>query len=204
MATAAFGGAVAFIFAVLPPSQAKTKEVNAERLQAGRLEPWTGAAWPTFSLPDTRGDTLTLDAVRRHVAVVHFFATWCQPCRDELPALNRLVRRSHGKIRVLGVSVAEVDLAVRRFLSATPTAFPILLDRDRTTAKAWKVATLPTSFVLDGDLHPRFVVEAEFDWDSIEPGAFAAKVGAVAAKAAIETNATTRKKPKPITDANNQ
>jgi hypothetical protein len=55
--------------------------------------------------------------------------------------------------------------------------FPILLDRDRAVAKAWNVATLPTTFVLDGSLQPKFVVEADFAWDTIDPGRLSSAPG---------------------------
>jgi hypothetical protein len=73
-------------------------------------------------------------------------------------------------VKVLAISVAEVDLSVRRFIEGTPVDYPVLLDRDSVVARAWKVATLPTTFVLDADLQPRLVVEAEFAWDRIDPG----------------------------------
>ncbi len=95
------------------------------------------------------------------------------PGREELPALNRLAARGKGSVKVLAISVAEVDPRVRRFLDTMPLDFPVLMDRDRAVAKAWNVSTLPTTFVLDGDLHPRLVVETDFAWDSVDPAKLA-------------------------------
>jgi peroxiredoxin len=136
---------------------------------AAELQHWSGGEQSTFTLPDTNGADVALAAERGHVVLVHFFATWCEPCREELPALNRLAARAHGKVKVLAISVAEVDPRVRRFIEATPVNFPILLDRDRTVAKAWNVSTLPTTFVLDENLNPKLVVETDFAWDSVDP-----------------------------------
>lgn len=103
--------------------------------------------------------------------VVHFFATWCEPCRDELPALNRLVARSDpAKLRVVTISVAEVDVRVRNFVEKLPVNFPVLLDRDRSVAKAWNVSALPTTFLLDRTLKPRLFVERDYDWDRLDIG----------------------------------
>ena len=102
--------------------------------------------------------------------LVHFFATWCEPCREELPALNRLTARAGGSVKVLAIAVADADRSVQRFFETMPVDFPILLDRDRAVAKAWSVATLPTTFVLDASLQPKFVVETDFAWDTIDPG----------------------------------
>lgn len=137
---------------------------------AAELQRWSGGGQPAFSLPTIGGAAAALEAARGHVVLVHFFATWCEPCREELPALNRLAARAGGDVTVLAIAVADADRSVRRFFATTPVDFPVLLDRDRAVAKAWNVATLPTTFVLDGSLQPKFVVESDFAWDTIDPG----------------------------------
>jgi thiol-disulfide isomerase/thioredoxin len=123
---------------------------------AAELQPWSGGAQPIFSLPTATGANVALEAARGHVVLVHFFATWCESCREELPALNRLAARAGGNATVLAIAVADADRSVQRFFAAAPVDFPILLDRDRVVAKAWNIATLPTTFVLDGSLQPTF------------------------------------------------
>jgi thiol-disulfide isomerase/thioredoxin len=109
--------------------------------------------------------------------LVHFFATWCEPCREELAALRRLAARAEpNSMAVLAISVAEIDLRVRRFLETIPVTFPVLLDRDRAIAKAWKISTLPSTVILDSNLKPRLVVETDFAWDQIEPGALIGRI----------------------------
>jgi peroxiredoxin len=137
---------------------------------ATELQRWSGGDQPGFTLPDSAGGAdVALQSVRGQIVLVHFFATWCEPCREELPALNRLLVRTGATVKVLAISVAEVDLRVRRFLETTPVNFPVLLDRDRAIAKAWKVSTLPTTFVLDAELRPRMVTESDFAWDGVDP-----------------------------------
>jgi peroxiredoxin len=124
---------------------------------------------PAFNLDDLNRRPVSLADYRSEIVVVHFFATWCEPCREELPALNRLVARSDPRqLRVVTISVAEVDVRVRNFAEKLPVNFPILLDRDRSVAKAWKVSALPTSFILDRDLKPRLFVERDYDWDRVD------------------------------------
>jgi thiol-disulfide isomerase/thioredoxin len=137
---------------------------------AAELQRWSGGGQPAFSLPTIGGAAAALEAARGHVVLVHFFATWCEPCREELPALNRLAARGGGNVTVLAIAVADADPSVQRFFATTPVDFPILLDRDRAVAKTWNVATLPTTFVLDASLRPRLVVESDFAWDTIDPG----------------------------------
>ena len=152
-------------------------------VHAAELERWTAGAPPKFVLPDTTGTAVALEAERGHVVLVHFFATWCEPCREELPALNRLAARANGGIKVLAIDVADPDQRVRRFFATVRTDFPVLLDRDREVAKAWQIVTLPSTVVLDADLQPRFVVQADYAWDGIDPHALARLCAAKAAAA---------------------
>jgi thiol-disulfide isomerase/thioredoxin len=87
---------------------------------AAELQRWTEGPQPPFILPSTSGADVALDSARSQVVLVHFFATWCEPCREELPALDRLAARANGTVKVLAISVADVDLSVRRFVEAMP------------------------------------------------------------------------------------
>jgi len=136
------------------------------------LQRWIAGPQSPFTLPSTNGADVAHNSMRGQVVLVHFFATCCEPCREELPALNRLAARASCTAKVLAISVAEVEVSVRRFIEAMPGNYSVLLDRERAVARAWRVATLPTTFVLDADLRPRLVVETEFAWDSIDPGKF--------------------------------
>jgi peroxiredoxin len=124
---------------------------------------------PVFNLDDLDRRVVSLADQRSEIVIVHFFATWCEPCRDELPALNRLVARTDpAKLRVLTISVAEVDVRVRNFVEKLPVNFPVLLDRDRSVAKSWNVSALPTTFILDRTLTARLFVERDYDWDRLD------------------------------------
>ena len=96
---------------------------------------------------------------------MHFFATWCEPCRAEIDSLQQLDRPDASKaLRVVAVDAGEADRAVQHFFATLPVPFPILLDRDRAVTKAWRVDALPTTFVLDGDLVPQLLAEGNVDW----------------------------------------
>jgi peroxiredoxin len=132
------------------------------------LRPAGGPAKPDFSLQDLNGENVPLKAFKGRTVLVHFFATWCEPCREELPALNRFLERSASNASVVAISVAEVDPRVKRFFDQAPVGFPVLLDRDRAIAKSWKISTLPTTYVLAANMKPVLVVEADFAWDTVE------------------------------------
>jgi thiol-disulfide isomerase/thioredoxin len=161
-AVAALGCAVVVFCFVVPPLGVQTS--------ANQLRPWTAGRRPTFSFPTTGGANIALGAARGHVGLMHFFATWCDFCRDELPALNRLEARANGKVTLLGIAIAGADQRVQRFFAATPVNFAVLLDRDRAFGKALKGAALPTTFVLDASLRRRLVIETAFAWDTLDPG----------------------------------
>jgi peroxiredoxin len=118
-----------------------------------------------FTLPDLAGSPLTLESRRGRIVLVHFFATWCEPCREELSSLSRLMEGPLAeRLSVVAISVAEVPVRVRRFLDTAPVAFPVVLDANRAVARAWGVSVLPTTFVLDRSLRARLSVEGDLDW----------------------------------------
>lgn len=136
-------------------------------------------AKPDFRLDDLSQKQVSLAAQRGQVVLVHFFATWCEPCREEMAGLKRLVERAEKTpVRVLAVSVAEVDIRVRNYFEKGPVNFPVLLDRDRAVAKSWGVSALPTTFILDRNLKPRLVVERDYEWDRLDISALLASLSA--------------------------
>jgi len=139
------------------------------------FRPWTEGRLPLFALDSLDGERSDLARPCRGVMLVHFFATWCEPCRAELSALQQLQNRLRDglvtdglpkgrSLQIIGVDAGETDNRVRRFFAERPVSFPILLDRERAMSKAWQVSVLPTSFLLDGNLGPRFTAEGDVDW----------------------------------------
>ena len=139
---------------------------GAYAVAAAELEAWTGGAKPALILDRLDGPRTDLETLRGQVVLVHFFATWCEPCIAETAALNRLSERHSGKpLTILAVDVGEIDARVRTFARENEVAFPILLDRDKSAMKAWQVEGLPTSFVLDADHVPVFAAGGDVAWD---------------------------------------
>jgi peroxiredoxin len=119
-----------------------------------------------FSLPSLDGPTHELAQLRGRVVLVHFFATWCEPCRAEMASLRQLQSRLDGRpFAIVPISVAEADGAVRRFFAGDLLPFAILLDRDRSVARTWNIHTLPSTVVLDHGLKSRFIAEGDVDWE---------------------------------------
>lgn len=129
-----------------------------------RLAPLAGAMPPSITLDRLGGGRSSAGSPGR-IVLVHFFATWCEPCRPELASLDRL-RRESGKrgLDIVAISVAEVEARLDRFFAENPVGFPILLDRDRAASRAWAIDALPSTIVLDRAGEPRLAVRGDLDW----------------------------------------
>jgi thiol-disulfide isomerase/thioredoxin len=138
---------------------------NEPAAGAAALTALEGSVKPLFVLPSLDGTSHDLARHGGRVVLVHFFATWCEPCRPEMTSLRELQSRLRGRpFTIVAVSVAEADGAVRRFFASDPSPFSVLLDRDRAIAKAWSIDTLPTTVVLDHALAPRLFAAGDVDW----------------------------------------
>ncbi len=112
-------------------------------------QPHQRAAAPTFSLQSTDGATVTLESLRGHPVLVNFWATWCPPCRAELPDLERLWESREGCLDVVGIALQSGGAeSVARFAHDRGVRYPLLLG-DGVVARAWGVDLLPHSALLD-------------------------------------------------------
>ena len=135
------------------------------------------ATWKAFSaeggqapapmvLADLAGRDVDLSSYKGEVVLVNFWATWCEPCREEMPSLQRLQQKLGSRgFRVVGVNVGEGAPRIRQFLERTPVSFTMLRDADSDVMKAWRVRMLPASFLVDrrGMLRYQIVGEADYD-----------------------------------------
>ena len=107
---------------------------------------------PALKLKALDGQPHDLAQLRGKVVLINFWATWCPPCRREMPSMERLSQALKGEaFSVLAVDVGEDDDTIGTFTSQLDTTltFPILLDTSSRTMQAWKVAGLPTTFLVD-------------------------------------------------------
>ena len=138
------------------------------------LAPWVASAPPPLALADLTGVARDLGGEQDRTVLVHFFATWCEPCVPELAALERFrVRTDSMSLTILAVSVGESPARLHRFFADRPVGFPILLDPERVATRDWQVGVLPSTFILAPGLRPRLLAEGDVDWDSIDPAGLA-------------------------------
>ena len=141
--------------------------IAAPTAAAADLKPWNGGATPPLALEDLAGRTHSLADYRGSVVLVNFWATWCEPCRAEMPSMDRLRRSLQGRrFEVLAVNLAEPLSRIQKYLDTLPLGFPVLRDRDSAIAKAWKARLLPASYLIGRDGRIRYVAYGEIDWTS--------------------------------------
>jgi peroxiredoxin len=106
-----------------------------------------------FTLTTTDGKAVSLSALRGQVVLLNFWATWCPPCKAEMPDLNALQRDYGAKKRftVVGIASEESPGAVAAFASQLDISFPLLLDTRGQVANDYKIRTLPSSVIVDRD-----------------------------------------------------
>lgn len=156
---------------LLVPNKSSPKISGAAPAAASsnNLEKWAGQEPSLFTLKNLASTEVALSTYRGKPVILHFFATWCGPCREEMEALRRFVARTKASdLTVLAVSVGEPDDRVRRFFDKMPVNFTVVLDRDMAVTRAWRVAMLPTTYVLNAELKPKLFLRGEQQWDQLD------------------------------------
>ena len=125
---------------------------------------------PDFTLQDIDGNLHRLSEYRGRPVIINFWATWCPPCREEIPSMNRAwhVLREEG-IAMLAINVGEDEDTIFVFTADYPADFPLLLDQSGDIIGQWPVKGLPTTYVIapDGSIAYRAIGGREWDDDEL-------------------------------------
>ena len=117
-----------------------------------------GSAAPDFSLPARDGTTVKLSSLKGQVVMVNFWATWCGPCRQEMPLLGQLQTKYEPLgFTLLGVNVEPDSAAAVDWLKGVAVGFPILFDRKNAVAQSFGVEGMPSSVFIDRAGNVRYV-----------------------------------------------
>lgn len=150
----------------------KTKEKTSS-FRSSQLYPYKGNPDPpTTKLITLDGKDVDLNSLKGEVVLVNFWATWCGPCVEEIPSLNRLVTRLKDKpFRVVAVNIGETPDAINDFLqklgdTGIKLDFPVLLDEKGQSVRDWKVYAYPSNYLLDKGGQISYAYRGALQWDA--------------------------------------
>ena len=107
---------------------------------------------PDFTLADTNGKLHRLSDYRGRTVIINFWATWCPPCREEIPSMNRAWQQLRQEdVVMLAINMGEDEDTIFVFTADYPAEFPLLLDRDGAVTAEWPVKGLPTTYIIAPD-----------------------------------------------------
>ncbi len=142
-----------------------------------------GSPAPAFELPALEGEPVSLGAYAGRVVLVNFWATWCKPCEEEMPAMERLYQaHREAGFELLAIAVGEPEEVVRPFRDRLGLTFPVLLDEDKRVSLSYQTFRFPESYLIgpDGRVVERYVGPRV--WDST---AYVERVGRLIAEGDI-------------------
>ncbi len=116
--------------------------------------PAPGRQAPDFQLETINGETVSLESLRGRPVVINFWATWCAPCRIEIPVLQALHETPEWRARglaILAVNLGEPPGLVNEFVEAFNMSFTVLLDPGQKVSRSYNAALIPTTYFIDKD-----------------------------------------------------
>ena len=126
-------------------------------------------ASPDLVLTDLQGKTHDLKDYRGSVVLVQFWATYCGPCRKEMPSMNKMqARMGDVPFKILAVDMGETKEEVTAFVDEVKPEFTILMDEDGKSIADWKVFAAPSNFIVGPDGNIKYTLFGGVEWDSDE------------------------------------
>jgi DsbE subfamily thiol:disulfide oxidoreductase len=126
-----------------------------------------GKKAPDLTIQTLNGKgTFSLASVKGKPVIVDFWATWCGPCKESFPKLEELSKRLGDKVEIIGISVDDEKKGVLEFAKENGATFAIGWDEGHVIAARWKVGTMPTTFIVDGEGTVRFIHDGYHDGET--------------------------------------
>mgnify|MGYP001814320525 CR=1 FL=1 len=134
------------------------------------LKKFKGKTGPiAINLKDVNGNTVSKTDFSGQITIVNFWATWCPPCIEEIPSLNRLKKKMAGvPFELISINYAEDSKTIVEFMKQVNVEFPVLLDQNGEFAKQWNVISYPSTFIIDSKGIIQYGVNAAIEWDDPE------------------------------------
>jgi thiol-disulfide isomerase/thioredoxin len=113
------------------------------------LPGYAAASFDLAALNADGAERISLENLHGRPVVLNFFATWCSPCRQEIPLLSRLYTQNKDRVHFVAIALGESAPTVKQFIQAMRITYPVLLDSQRTTERAYRIRGIPTTYFLD-------------------------------------------------------
>ncbi len=138
--------------------------------QATNLKPYTGkVTTPPLKLMDLQGNMHDLNDYKGQIVLLQFWATYCPPCRKEMPSMNRMIEKMEGTaFKILAVDMGESKAEVRLFIDEVKPEFTILMDESGKSIADWQVFAAPSNFIIGPEGKIRYTLFGGVEWDSDE------------------------------------
>ncbi len=133
----------------------------------GKLKVYQGAT-PALELSDLQGNSHNIDSYTGKVLMVQFWATYCTPCRTEMPSMNKLAKKLGNRFKILAVNMGEPTDEVQKFVDEVKPDFTMLLDPAGRSIQEWRVFAVPSTFIIDGRGKIRYTLYGPAKWDTEE------------------------------------
>lgn len=146
----------------------RTLQKQTRRTGQRKLQPYQGHPQPpALNLRTATQQSVDLAALQGKVVLINFWASWCPPCVEEMPSLQRLTEAlPEQAFELLSINVGEAAEQVRAFLDEHPVEFPVLLDPDSESVLNWKLYAYPANFLVDKHGQIRYACHGALAWDA--------------------------------------
>lgn len=122
---------------------------------------------PDFTLKDLNGNDVSLSGYRGKVVLLNFWASWCPPCRSEMPSMETLYKQLQGMdVAILALNLGESKEVAGKFINKEKYTFDVLLDSDNRVGSLYGVRSIPTTYIIDKKGELKGYKLGAFDWDS--------------------------------------
>ncbi len=137
-------------------------------IQAANLKEFTAnTPTPPLNLTDLQGKQHNLSDYKGQVVLVQFWATYCTPCRKEMPSMNNMMKKmADTPFKILAVDMGETKSEVTQFVNEVKPEFSILMDESGKSISDWKVFAAPSNFIIDPQGKIRYTLFGGVEWDS--------------------------------------
>lgn len=141
-------------------------DIKSELREIGFVPSTPSTGWEQLTMTDLKGDPVRLDSLHGRWVLLNFWATWCPPCREEMPSLERLWKRmDEESFRLVAVNLMEKPDTVKNFVQEYELTFPIWIDTTGDVAEAFRVHGIPVTWLIDPEGRPVALLDGPRTWD---------------------------------------